>query len=244
MRRSNDEGITYRPDGYHVVCRGCGTHNHYKARHAALKAVARGTCHSCRSSVRRTGKIGERAAVSNEELGVYRDSDGAWCAPCPQCGAKKAYSQQKHARNSARGGKLCKGCAGKARTRKHATCNGLRWVDINAFKRGAKQRGLSWRISLEFVDALWEAQGGRCALTGLDMKKNPRSWSIDRIDNDEGYTSDNVHLVDKRVNMMKGTLSIVEFVDLCKMVAEKFPDGYPRDTEDEQCPQAEQQRST
>lgn len=31
---------------------------------------------------------------------------------------------------------------------------------------------------------------------------------------------DNVQLVDKKINMMKGTLSNEEFIDLCKKVAE------------------------
>lgn len=44
--------------------------------------------------------------------------------------------------------------------------------------------------------------------------------SIDRIDSSKNYENDNVQLVDKRINMMKGSLSNEEFVNLCTKVAE------------------------
>lgn len=43
--------------------------------------------------------------------------------------------------------------------------------------------------------------------------------SIDRIDSNGVYEEGNVQWVDKRINMMKGTLSNEEFIELCTMVA-------------------------
>lgn len=44
--------------------------------------------------------------------------------------------------------------------------------------------------------------------------------SIDRIDSNIGYEEGNIQWVDKRINMMKGSLSNEEFVELCTKVAE------------------------
>lgn len=58
-------------------------------------------------------------------------------------------------------------------------------------------------------------------MTGIGLVKHPRTWSIDRIDNTKEYVPSNVHLVDKRVNLMKGSLPIAEFVHLCKLIAKE-----------------------
>lgn len=43
--------------------------------------------------------------------------------------------------------------------------------------------------------------------------------SIDRINSDIGYEEGNIQWVDKRINMMKGSLSNKEFIELCTKVA-------------------------
>ena len=62
---------------------------------------------------------------------------------------------------------------------------------------------------MSLVFALYEAQGGRCALTGLrfDLRivgngkaRRPFAPSLDRIDSTGGYTQDNVRLVCQAVN--------------------------------------------
>ena len=49
---------------------------------------------------------------------------------------------------------------------------------------------------------------------------NKQNLSIDRIDSFKGYEKDNIQLVDKRINMMKGSLSNEEFIELCTKVAD------------------------
>jgi hypothetical protein len=66
---------------------------------------------------------------------------------------------------------------------------------------------------------LWEKQKGRCAVTNLPMeltagtrkKKNYFRVSIDRINNDIGYTKENVQFVCFAVNQMKSDLTVDEF---------------------------------
>lgn len=82
-------------------------------------------------------------------------------------------------------------------------------------------------LSLTFIMQMYEAQGGCCALTGIQMtwKTNAgrvqTNLSIDRISVLCGYTQDNVQLVCRMANIMKGELSQSDFVAVCRRVVEK-----------------------
>lgn len=92
----------------------------------------------------------------------------------------------------------------------------------------ANQRACS--IGYADLVALWEAQGGKCALTGLPLMhtyardqplKALFNASVDRIDSSRGYVEGNVQLVAVRANLMKGDLPEQSFVDLCRMVVRR-----------------------
>lgn len=61
-----------------------------------------------------------------------------------------------------------------------------------------------------------QKQGGRCALSGIEMTfshDTPSSnASIDRIDNNAGYMKDNVRLVCSAVNLMRNRMTDEELV--------------------------------
>lgn len=84
---------------------------------------------------------------------------------------------------------------------------------------------LTFNIECQDIIDLYESQNHKCALSGLSIEPNinvhlnDQYLSIDRIDSFKGYEKDNVQLVDKRINMMKGSLSDDEFIDLCVNVA-------------------------
>lgn len=94
----------------------------------------------------------------------------------------------------------------------------------NRIHRGNKKE-LTFNLSLDFMNDLFEKQGRKCALSGLSLEPdlsltmNKQFMSIDRIDSNGGYEEDNVQWVDKRINMMKGSLSNEEFIELCTHVA-------------------------
>lgn len=85
---------------------------------------------------------------------------------------------------------------------------------------------LTFNVSLEYLNNLFENQNHKCALSGMSIEPDlvtpvsKQNMSIDRIDSNIGYEEGNVQWVDKRINMMKGTLSNEEFIELCTMVAE------------------------
>ena len=73
----------------------------------------------------------------------------------------------------------------------------------------------------------WNQQGGKCALTGLQMitKKGigqiGNSCSIDRIDSNKGYVKDNIRLVRADINRFKGTWSDNELLEMCSRILSK-----------------------
>lgn len=71
-----------------------------------------------------------------------------------------------------------------------------------------KRRPTDNPISLDELMAIWERQGGRCAVSGVAMtwcqgKTQPDSISIDRIDSAKGYDKDNVRLICYQANVFK-----------------------------------------
>lgn len=78
-----------------------------------------------------------------------------------------------------------------------------------SLRRGLERRPTDNPAKLSDLLAMWEAQQGRCAVSGIPMtwgKGNfyPTSISIDRIDSNIGYTTENIRLVCYAVNAFKG----------------------------------------
>lgn len=96
---------------------------------------------------------------------------------------------------------------------------------FRSFAKSAETRGYDWQLEVDDVAALYEVQGGRCALTGWPIAWSEVGWehtaSIDRIDNDQGYSLGNVQLVHKSVNMARGAMAVGEFVEMCQAVADR-----------------------
>lgn len=100
--------------------------------------------------------------------------------------------------------------------------SGKYWSSV---KRAALNRGLKFEISMEMVWTLYEKQQHKCALSGIDIlfdfDFNKRTASIDRINNDLGYTLDNIQLVHKEINIMKNKFEQKKFINYCKRIANK-----------------------
>lgn len=75
--------------------------------------------------------------------------------------------------------------------------------------RALKRRPTERPANISDLMAMWLAQDGRCAVSGLPMtwyrgKALPTSVSIDRIDNARGYSRDNVRLICYAINTFRG----------------------------------------
>lgn len=100
-------------------------------------------------------------------------------------------------------------------------------------RRSAKAKKYSRKFSAELdvsIDQKWvqeqlSKQGFRCYWTGvpfdMDLSRrdtNPRSPSLDRLDNNRGYTPDNVIICMWCVNRMRGATSVAEFSEIIHQI--------------------------
>lgn len=102
---------------------------------------------------------------------------------------------------------------------------------LSAYKNGAKERGLPWKLTEEEFKELTSSP---CYYTGVLPKSIVKACSgevyvyngIDRVNNEEGYTADNSVPCCAEINMMKKTLSKNTFIELCKKVTERFQNEF------------------
>ena len=139
---------------------------------------------------------------------------------CKYCGEGRHITRHDHAVRLAQ--TRCKRCSNK-NNHPQGEIRNIRISWFGKFGPSAAARSLDWAIDIHHVADLLEAQNYKCVLSGLPIQANGDfpdiTASLDRIDNNRGYVPGNVQLVHKKINMMRGRLSVDEFVSLCKSVA-------------------------
>lgn len=89
----------------------------------------------------------------------------------------------------------------------------------------AVSRQLEVSIDRQHAWELFIKQNKKCALTGIDLIMSNdcqlNTASLDRIDSNGNYTEDNVWWVHKKINKMKWSYSVEEFIELCELVTRK-----------------------
>ena len=108
-------------------------------------------------------------------------------------------------------------------------------------KNGAKSRSIQYDLSPEYLENVWNQQGGKCAVLGidLDLKGNTahdHKATIDRIVPSLGYTHGNIKWVSWLANRVKNDctdpevfIKVAEYVRNCNDIEEpefdfSFPD--------------------
>jgi hypothetical protein len=103
-----------------------------------------------------------------------------------------------------------------------------RW--FSRAKSNASVRSLDFKITLQDLQAQWVKQKGLCFYTGIPLKFSNRETvqdtnnhisltaSLDRVDSQLGYFSDNIVWVSKTINTLKMDLSHDLFVKACELV--------------------------
>jgi hypothetical protein len=90
------------------------------------------------------------------------------------------------------------------------------------------RRKLDFNLTTDIIMEILEQQEYKCAMTGAYLEfftggeldgKNPKSCSIDRINNDEGYNIDNIQLTTVEINLLRNKKSVDEFIRICKQVS-------------------------
>ena len=96
---------------------------------------------------------------------------------------------------------------------------------IASLKTRAKNKHLEFNITPQYAWEVFQKQNGKCAISGipLQLAESRRSnqtmtASIDRIDNSKGYVEGNIQWVYIKINYMRHSLSMEEFLELCSTV--------------------------
>jgi hypothetical protein len=152
-----------------------------------------------------------------------RKEDGRWLRECPVCCAEISHLRRNYCVHASLLKQPCKRCS-NMNNHPAGMVGSVRVAWYNSFYKSAVSRGYEWSISIEFIDSLYSVQAGRCALTGIPIEWSAQGWnhtaSIDRIDNNNGYTEDNIQLVHKEVNMLRGSLPVERLVELSRLIVE------------------------
>jgi hypothetical protein len=135
------------------------------------------------------------------QFGKDRNSANGFAYACKQAVAQRNRSAHQKARkvNNARHAKL--------RLERKASADARMWAIkklVSEASRRAKAKGLAFDISIDRLHA-----PERCPIFGVnlvyqaDKQRLPNSASLDRIDNNKGYTHDNVWIISWRANQIK-----------------------------------------
>lgn len=160
-------------------------------------------------------RVGSDFTKTGKRVALYE-------VPCPACNRSRIIKRKDHAvRHQS---KICKFCSNK-NNHPQGEHRGFRISWWRKYELSASARNLIWQITIDDGVDLFESQGGKCALTGLELTCsgdfNEITASLDRIDNSKGYTIDNIQFVHKDVNMMRGSLALDKFIELCKLISDK-----------------------
>ena len=100
------------------------------------------------------------------------------------------------------------------------------WTRLKTYR---KKQGYCVDLAVDELTDIFKKQQGMCAVTDLVMTFHPEAGqsrgtnaSIDRIDNDAGYTKDNVRLVCSRINLMRGNQNDGDLYWWAKTLVNKF----------------------
>lgn len=99
--------------------------------------------------------------------------------------------------------------------------NNLIRYRVESAKHRAIRKGLVFEITDEIIQQKLKEQDGKCYISKQPLVMGENDWygiSLDRLDNNLGYTIDNTILVTKFVNSSKNSLSFHEYIKLLKEV--------------------------
>jgi hypothetical protein len=92
-------------------------------------------------------------------------------------------------------------------------------VLLNGARFRARRKGRAFSLTTADVEHMLHEAGTRCGGCGGEMvARSGRGPSLDRIDNAQGYTPDNVAVMCKACNTAKGVLTGAELLRLAQFV--------------------------
>lgn len=159
------------------------------------------------------------------------------CRVCKKRRSKKFFGARYHTGKYQRGTPVCSDCDAKNQVASaHKTPRHYLTRRIGDMKSRVNKKDIELDpgVDIDFLMRVFEEQKGFCAVSGLPMtwmheglssnhgSRRGTNISIDRIDPDKGYTTENVRLVCDRVNKMKSNMSDGDFYFWCAILTKQF----------------------
>lgn len=161
--------------------------------------------------------------VIERDRSPRNDTRAYWKCKC-KCGNDKIV-MGKHLRTGSIASCGCIRSQPSTRYTGKGDISGAYWSGV---KYKANVREIEFNLDIEYAWDLFQLQDGKCALSGMPLHlvryykkhRDKQTASLDRIDNTKGYIEGNVQWVHKWLNVMRNELSIQDFINTCKLVAE------------------------
>lgn len=96
---------------------------------------------------------------------------------------------------------------------------------LRKIKGRARLKGFEYNLDFNYIWKVFKYQKGTCLQTNIPLEissghglanRSPWGFSIDRIDNDEGYVKGNIQIVSNMYNMCKSTWKHEDIIKFCK----------------------------
>jgi hypothetical protein len=127
----------------------------------------------------------------------------------------------------------CKGCINEYhienRGKNHKSWKGCGELSSDLFttiKLNARDRKLTFDLTIEFLWDLFLKQDGKCALSKIPIYLNEKcsdkkykTATLDRIDSNKGYIVGNVQWLHRDINKMKNNFPEDYFFKMCELVS-------------------------
>jgi hypothetical protein len=94
-------------------------------------------------------------------------------------------------------------------------------------RSSAQRRGLTHDLTIDVIEELWVKQAGRCYWFGVGLQlgqvpRHPLMPSLDRLDNNRGYSKKNVVLASFAANMGRSSMPAADFKLVVATIAAAF----------------------
>lgn len=122
---------------------------------------------------------------------------------------------------------ICYACARTARSRKmdsaRTSIENYATMMVKWSKDRARIKSFAFSLTEGWIVAQWDKQKGRCFYSGepMELQSGPRLVTVERLDVGKGYEPENCVLACLRINMMRASIPMGEFVWWCHRVADK-----------------------
>lgn len=117
----------------------------------------------------------------------------------------------------------CKDCGFERRNNGYMDISG--WY-LSNIKQGADTRKLEFSVDIKYLWELFINQNKKCFYTGREIgfvskikDRGLQTASLDRINNNKGYVTDNLCWVHREINIFKSKNNHQHFIDLCKEIS-------------------------